>query len=103
MTNSGANWYVAHTHVHAEAKAAINLARQGYSVFLPRYCKRRRHARRIEMIVSAPLFPRYLFVLIDLASQRWRAIESTFGVHHLVCHPRARDHFCLTSSVARSE
>ena len=32
MTNSGANWYVAHTHVRAEAKAAINLARQGNSV-----------------------------------------------------------------------
>ena len=85
MTTTGATWYVAHTHVHAEAKAAINLARQGYSVFFPRYCKRRRHARRIE-IVPAPLFPRYLFVLIDLASQRWRAIESTFGVHHLVRH-----------------
>ena len=74
MIVSGANWYVAHTHVHAETKAALNLARQGYPVFLPRYRKRRRHARRVE-IVPAPLFPRYLFVLIHLASQRWRAIE----------------------------
>ena len=32
-----------------------------------------------------PLFPRYLFVGIDLASQRWRAIQSTLGVSHLVC------------------
>ena len=85
MTVGGANWYVVHTHVHAEAKAAINLVRQGYPVFLPRYCKRRRHARRVE-IVPAPLFPRYLFVQIDLALQRWRTIESTFGVHHLVSH-----------------
>ena len=85
MTISGANWYVAHTHVHAEATAAVNLARQGYSVFFPRYRKKRTHARRVE-IVPAPLFPRYLFVLIDLASQRWRAIKSTLGVHHLVRH-----------------
>ena len=81
----GANWYVAHTHVHGEAKAAANLARQGYSVFLPCYRKRRRHARRIE-VVAAPLFPRYLFVLVDMATQRWRAIGSTCGVSHLVCH-----------------
>jgi transcriptional antiterminator RfaH len=84
MTAGGAKWYVAHTHAHAEAKAALNLRRQGYAVFFPRYRKRRRHARRIE-IVSAPLFPRYVFVLVDRATQRWRAIGSTFGVAHLVC------------------
>lgn len=84
MTASRAKWYVAHTHVHAEAKAALNLRRQGYTVFFPRYRKRRRHARRSE-IVSAPLFPRYVFVLIDLAAQRWRSIGSTFGVAHLIC------------------
>jgi transcriptional antiterminator RfaH len=32
------------------------------------------------------LFPRYVFVLVDRATQRWRAIGSTFGVAHLVCH-----------------
>ena len=85
MTADSAKWYVAHTHAHAEAKAALNLRRQGYAVFFPRYRKRRRHARRIE-IVSAPLFPRYVFVLVDRATQRWRAIGSTFGVAHLVCH-----------------
>lgn len=85
MTAGNAKWYLAHTHAHAEVKAALNLRRQGYAVFCPRYRKRRRHARRIE-IVSAPLFPRYVFVLVDRAKQRWRAISSTFGVAHLVCH-----------------
>ena len=33
----------------------------------------------------APLFPRYLFVGIDMTSQRWRSIFSTFGVSRLVC------------------
>jgi transcriptional antiterminator RfaH len=84
MTAGSAKWYVAHTHAHAEAKA-LNLRRHGYAVFFPRYRKRRRHARRIE-IVSAPLFPRYVFVLVDRATQRWRAIGSTFGVAHLVWH-----------------
>jgi transcriptional antiterminator RfaH len=52
---------------------------------LPRFLKRRRHARRLE-IVPAPLFPRYLFVQIDMASQRWRLINSTRGVCGLVCN-----------------
>ena len=58
-------WFVAHTHPHAEAKATSHLNRQGFEIYFPRYLKRRRHARRIET-VAAPLFPRYLFVAVDL-------------------------------------
>ena len=78
-------WYAVQTHVHAEAKAAWHLVRQGYSIYLPRYLKRRRHARRIDT-VAAPLFPRYLFITIDRVAQRWRSIQSTIGVAHLVCN-----------------
>jgi transcriptional antiterminator RfaH len=35
-------------------------------------------------MVAAPLFPRYLFVAIDTAAQRWRSIQSTVGVSQLV-------------------
>ena len=83
MTMSEARWYVVQTHVHAETKAAAHLVRQSYSIYLPRYLKRRRHARRVEMI-AAPLFPRYLFVAIDRTTQRWRSILSTVGVTQLV-------------------
>ncbi len=76
-------WFVAHTQPHAEAKATAHLNRQGFEIYFPRYHKRRRHARRIET-VSAPLFPRYLFVAIDLGVQRWRSIYSTVGVSRLV-------------------
>ena len=79
------HWYVAHTHPHAEAKATAHLSRQGFDIYFPRYIKRRRHARRIET-VPAPLFPRYLFVAIDLNAQRWRSIFSTVGVSRLVCN-----------------
>ena len=86
MTDLAArSWYIVRTHARAEAKAALNLERQGFPIYLPRYLKRRRHARRVE-IVAAPLFPRYLFVAIDIASQRWRSIQSTFGVAQLVCN-----------------
>jgi len=80
--SSGA-WYVIQTHVNAEAKAAGHLVRQGFDVYLPRYLKRRSHARKIEN-VPAPLFPRYLFVWIDVATQRWRSVQSTMGVSNLI-------------------
>jgi transcriptional antiterminator RfaH len=78
-------WFVAHTHPHAEGKATAHLNRQGFEIYFPRYLKRRRHARRFET-VTAPLFPRYLFVAIDLNVQRWRSIYSTVGVSRLVCN-----------------
>jgi transcriptional antiterminator RfaH len=76
-------WFVVQTHPHAEVKAAAHLQRQGFEIYLPRYLKRRRHARRVDTIGS-PLFPRYLFVAVDVTTQRWRAIQSTIGVAQLV-------------------
>jgi transcriptional antiterminator RfaH len=80
---AGARWYVVQTQVNGEAKAAQNLLRQGFDIYLPRYLKRRCHARKIDY-VAKPLFPRYMFVAIDVATQRWRSIQSTFGVSRLV-------------------
>jgi transcriptional antiterminator RfaH len=78
-------WFVAQTHAHAEHRAAEHLLRQGFLTYLPRYRKRRRHARRIDE-VAAPLFPRYLFIAADAAAQRWRSIQSTIGIARLVCN-----------------
>jgi transcriptional antiterminator RfaH len=83
MTN-GQRWYVVQSQPNAEHKAIAHLDRQGFVTYLPRYLKRRRHARRVE-VVPAPLFPRYLFVGVDLAAQQWRSIFSTIGVSRLVC------------------
>jgi transcriptional antiterminator RfaH len=85
MIQGPPRWYVAQTHPNAERKAVAHLARQGFVTYLPRYLKRRRHARRIDT-VAAPLFPRYLFVQIDMAAQRWRSVYSTLGVSQLVGH-----------------
>ncbi len=77
-------WYVVQTQTHSENKAAAHLARQAFEVYLPRHLKRRHHARRTET-VARPLFPRYLFVRIDIGMQRWRSIHSTVGVVRLIC------------------
>jgi transcriptional antiterminator RfaH len=84
MIQNDRRWYVVQSQPNAELKAAAHLNRQGFATYLPRYLKRRRHARRVE-IVTAPLFPRYFFVEIDMAMQRWRSIYSTIGVARLVC------------------
>lgn len=85
LADSGTRWYVAQTHPRSEAKAAEHLKRQGFGVYLPHFQKKRRHARRVDT-VNAPLFPRYLFVAIDVAAQRWLSIQSTVGVMRLICN-----------------
>lgn len=77
-------WYAVHTRPAREAMAVENLARQGYSTYLPRHRRLVRHARR-RAIVLRPLFQRYLFVGIDRARMAWRPVLSTFGVAGVVC------------------
>lgn len=77
-------WYAVHTHAREETKALAHLERQNFEVYLPRYARKIRHARKTELVVR-PFFPRYLFVALDLASQGWRSIRSTCGVSDIVC------------------
>lgn len=76
-------WYAVYTQPHAEAKAADNLSRQGYSAYLPRYRTWVSHARRRQTVLR-PLFPRYLFAGLDRTAMPWRPILSTIGVMNVV-------------------
>jgi transcriptional antiterminator RfaH len=78
-------WYVARTLPQRELHAARQLANQGFRIFVPRYRKNRRHARKVET-VSVPLFPRYIFVVVDRTRDRWRCINGTFGVDRLLVY-----------------
>jgi transcriptional antiterminator RfaH len=77
-------WYAAYTQPQTEARAAQQLRNQGFDVFLPLCRRLRRHARRSETVLR-PLFPRYLFVALDSERQRWRSVNGTRGIIHLVC------------------
>jgi transcriptional antiterminator RfaH len=77
-------WYVAQTQVRSEERARVNLERQGFHAYLPRYRRERRHARRCE-VVRAPLFPGYVFVQLDPDGTPWRSINGTLGVTQLIC------------------
>ena len=76
-------WYVVRTQPHRETQAARQLENQDYRVFVPRILKSRRHARKFETI-RAPLFPRYIFVVLDLGRNRWRSVNGTLGVDRLL-------------------
>ena len=79
------HWYVVHTQPQVEARALWHLQRQGFECFLPRIRKLVRHARKVEAKLI-PLFPRYLFVHFHLDAVRWRAINGTRGVVHLLAN-----------------
>jgi transcription antitermination factor NusG len=76
-------WYVARTQSQRELYASKQLVNQGFRVFVPRYWKNRRHARKTETVLAA-LFPRYIFVRLDRTKERWRSINGTFGVDRLL-------------------
>ncbi len=76
-------WYAVQTKPRQETWAMNNLIERGLEVYLPRYAKRRRHARRVEM-VKAAFFPGYLFVRADLGLTSSRAISMAPGVVRMV-------------------
>lgn len=71
------NWVVVMTKPNCEAIAAENLLKQGYGCYFPRFLSLgKNHA-----MVKKPLFPRYVFALID---KFWYSIRGTRGVSHLL-------------------
>lgn len=84
----GDRWYLAWSLPHREAVAETHLRRQGFRSFLPRRLKAVRHARKLRN-VNAPIFPRYLFVALNLERDRWRSVNSTKGIVKLfMAHDR---------------
>jgi transcriptional antiterminator RfaH len=76
-------WFVVHTQPCREVVAQQHLKEQGFDAYLPQFKKIRRHARKVDEVL-APLFPRYVFVSIDLETDQWRKIQGTRGVSYLL-------------------
>ena len=66
------------TKPNCEAIAAENLLKQGYGCYFPRFLAMQKHKL---ITVKKPLFPRYIFALID---KFWYSIRGTRGVSHLL-------------------
>ena len=76
-------WYVIYTIHNQEFRAEANLKKQGFQLYLPKYIGTRKHARKVDKILK-PLFPRYLFIKLDLSLDNISKINYTFGVNKLV-------------------
>ena len=79
----GERWFVAQTLCHREQLARLHLGAQGFRSFLPRFHKTVRHARSLREVI-VPVFPGYIFVVLNPERDRWRSINGTFGVARLV-------------------
>lgn len=76
-------WFVARVLPGREASAHFNLQRQEFRSFAPKLRRTVRHARKLQTVL-APLFPGYIFVILDLSVHRWRCVNSTIGVSSLI-------------------
>ncbi len=85
MTNSEerADWFLAQLKPNCGQIAKRNLERQGFQIFLPHQEETTRHKGKFTTKLK-PLFPGYIFVALDVLRGRWRAVNSTHGVTHLV-------------------
>ena len=79
----GERWFLAHTLPKSEWKAELHLGAQGFRSYLPQIRKTIRHARQLKT-VEAPLFARYLFIILNLDRDRWLSVGSTVGVSRLL-------------------
>lgn len=76
-------WFAVQCLARREKFAQKNLENQHYHTFLPFFWKTVRHARQTRNVQQA-LFPGYLFIQLDLDRDRWRSVNSTFGVSRLI-------------------
>src|SRR5262245_42572570 len=79
-------WFLVHTQPKSERKAELHLGAQGFKTYCPQVQKTVRHARQLRT-VRAPLFPRYLFLILDLGRDRWLSVRSSFGVSSVFTCP----------------
>ena len=98
-------WFVVRTKTGQEDRAVWHLHNQGFEVYLPKYRKVVRHARRTKTVLR-PLFPGYIFVKMDTKTQRWRSINGTVGVLELVqfgSYPHSIDEALVNAIQSRED
>lgn len=101
---SDKNWFVVHTKPRQERIAVENLERQGFTTYCPQTIQSKRLYQRWQK-VREPLFPRYLFVQLNVGVDNFAPIRSTLGVIGLVrfgIKPAMMPHFAI-QAIQRQE
>lgn len=76
-------WYVVNSKSNKEIFTSEELEKQGFRTFVPLYAVFR-PVRGKTVRVHKPLFPGYLFVKLNMETDRWRSVCGTRGVVSLV-------------------
>ena len=77
-------WYCVQSRPREERRALAHIVDAGLKAWLPEIeVAKRRHGRPVHLV--EPLFPRYLFVVMDPAEPpEWRAVRWGRGIHDIV-------------------
>ena len=75
-------WLLVYTKAKEEQRAKQNLENQGFDIFLPMVALPT--TNRSKSTILEPMFPRYLFIKLNLEKDNWSLIKSTRGVSHMV-------------------
>jgi len=75
-------WSVAITKPNNENRAEVNLVRQGYLTYLPKYLSKVGKEIKVKI-----LFPRYIFVRIE---DQWHRINNTFGISRVLLNNESK-------------
>ena len=82
MMYQSSRWYLVQCKPRESFRAQEHLEHQDYVCFHPTYPVKRKIAGRIQSVI-VPLFPHYLFVLLN-DTDNWSSIRSTRGVSRMV-------------------
>ena len=74
-------WVLIYTKVKQEKRAKENLENQGFKTFLPMIASAKDLAKYENLEI---VFPRYFFAQINLELDNWTAINSSYGVSHII-------------------
>jgi transcriptional antiterminator RfaH len=75
-------WFLVYTKAREEERAKKNLENQGFETFLPMIAYEK--ISQPKSFCLKPMFPRYLFIIINVERDNWHLIKSTRGVSHVV-------------------
>ena len=82
MRNSK-SWIVARNKPNQDKIALINLERQNFEFFQPKFKTISRVQNKFKEIIK-PVFPGYIFVAINLEEKNWHKINNTRGISRII-------------------
>ena len=82
MKKQTSKWFLVFTKTKEEQRAKTNLENQGFQIFLPLVAFAKKNQSKSTTLEA--LFPRYLFIKLNLERDNWTCIKSTRGVSHMV-------------------